>query len=261
MVIPRLQLFELEDQPWFPSVVRDLATDYLRFVERRFRLHMHALPILARATQASGAERVIDLCSGGAGPVPALVDELGKAGIGTPFVLTDRFPNLEAFRGAKAEGNGQIDFVARPIDARDIPGELVGLRTFFNAFHHFAPSEGLEILTAAAEANQPIAVLEIPERSLASLLPLLLTPIFVWLATPFIRPFSLRRLLFTYLIPVVPLTCLWDGIVSQLRAYRPDELQAMAEQVPVRGFAWEAGVHRAPSVPGRLTYLLGWPVQ
>ena len=29
MGIPRLQLFELEDQAWFPGVVRDQATDYL----------------------------------------------------------------------------------------------------------------------------------------------------------------------------------------------------------------------------------------
>jgi len=32
MTFPRLHLFELEDQPWFPGIVHDLATDYLRFI-------------------------------------------------------------------------------------------------------------------------------------------------------------------------------------------------------------------------------------
>ena len=38
MALPRLQLFELEDLPWFPRPIRDLATDYLRLMEVRFEL-------------------------------------------------------------------------------------------------------------------------------------------------------------------------------------------------------------------------------
>ena len=52
---------------------------------------------------------------------------------------------------------------------------------------------------------------------------LLLTPLAVGLATPFIRPFRWSRLFWTYVIPLVPLTCWWDGVVSQLRAYTPAE--------------------------------------
>lgn len=36
MPLPRLQLFELEDLTWFPHTIRDLATDYLHFMETRF---------------------------------------------------------------------------------------------------------------------------------------------------------------------------------------------------------------------------------
>ena len=45
--------------------------------------------------------------------------------------------------------------------------------------------------------------------------------VIVLLVTPLIRPFTLSRILWTYLLPLVPLTCWWDGIVSQLRAYTP----------------------------------------
>jgi len=256
--IPRLQLLELEDQAWVPRVVRDLATDYLRFVEDRFQLHLHALPILQRALNESGTTRIVDLCSGGAGPVPHLVRELGAQGVGVHATLTDLYPNVEAFAAAESDSDGRIDFIEESVDARAVPSELRGLRTFFNAFHHFAPDDARRILQAAVAAGQPIAVLEVPERSLKSIVPLLLTPLLVWLATPFIRPFSWRRLLWTYPLPAVPLLCVWDGIVSQLRAYRPEELKALAGATG-DAFIWEAGTHRAPKVPAQITYLLGWP--
>ncbi len=259
MSIPRLQLFELEDQAWFPGVVRDLSTDYLRFIERRLRLHLHALPVLSRAIDETGATRVVDLCSGGAGPVPELVRELRKDGIDVHFTLTDLYPNVAAFTEARRQSDGRIDFIDTPVDARQVPAELEGLRTFFNSFHHFDPEDALAILEDAAESGQPIAILEFPERSLLMALPLLLTPLFIWMATPFIRPVTWQRLLFTYLIPVVPLLCVWDGVVSQLRAYHSEELKALADQTGTSDFVWEAGIHRAPSVPGKLTFLLGRP--
>jgi hypothetical protein len=260
MRIPRLQLFELEDQAWCPRVVRDLATDYLRFIERLFRLHLHALPVLSRALDEAGVDRIVDLCSGGAGPVPELVRELGKDGINVHVTLTDLYPNVAAFAEARRQSDGRIDFIDTSVDARQVPADLEGLRTFFNSFHHFDPRDAVAILTDAAESGQPIAVFEIPERSILMALPLLLTPLIIWATTPFIRPWSWKRLVLTYLVPAVPLICLWDGVVSQLRAYHPEELKALADQTGTTHFVWEAGIHRAPSVPGKITFLLGRPV-
>ena len=49
MPIPRLQLFELEDQSSFPTVIRDLCTDYIQFIEITFCLHRPVVPLLAAA--------------------------------------------------------------------------------------------------------------------------------------------------------------------------------------------------------------------
>lgn len=67
MPIPRFHLFELEDQAWFPNIVRDLATDYLEFMEARLKLHQSVVPLLARALRESGTTTVLDLCAGGGG--------------------------------------------------------------------------------------------------------------------------------------------------------------------------------------------------
>jgi hypothetical protein len=116
------------------------------------------------------------------------------------------------------------------------------------------------IIRDAAEAGQPIAIVDTANRSPESIAGLfLLTPLMVLLTTPLIRPFRWGRLLWTYLIPLVPFTCWWDGVVSQLRAYRPEELHAMSSAVKAPGYHWETGEKPFQPRPGRLTYLLGWP--
>jgi len=260
MEIPRLHLFQLEDQPWFPAVVRDFATDYLHFIEKTCALHRPVVALLAEALRSTRSDHVVDLCSGGGGPIIDLQKALDADGVHASFTLTDRFPNREAFQRVASRSNGTIRFIADPVDARTVPAELIGFRTMFNAFHHFRPSDAVAVLRDAAQAGRPIAIFELPERGLRTLVPmLLLTPWLVMLTTLSIRPFRWRRLFWTYILPLVPLTCWFDGIVSQLRAYRPAELADLADSVGVANYVWRAGQVPIGSVPGTLTYLIGRP--
>lgn len=254
----RRQFIELEDQAWFPRLIRDFATDYLQFVQTRLRFDRAMTPLIRRLMEDGGTRRIVDLCSGGSGPLLLLVRDLADAGLQVTVTMTDLYPNIPAFEAIAARSGGRIGYEGSPVDARAVPPGLPGLRTLFNAFHHLAPADARSVLHAAAAARQPLAIFEISERSARALIPImLLTPIFVWLATPFMRPLRWQRLLWTYLVPLVPFTCWWDGIVSQLRAYSVDELRELAAgSAPMR---WEAG--QVPVVGGgaRLTYLLGFP--
>ena len=250
--LPRLHLFELEDLSWFPAVIRDLATDYLHFMETRFALHQPVVPLLRDALRETKTDRIIDLCSGGSGPVVALVSELNIR-----FTLTDKYPNIRAFSDLAGQHPG-VSYFGGSVDATNVPRELVGFRTMFNAFHHFDPAAARAVLQSAIDARQPIGIFEIPERSIATMVPLLFTPLFVWLATPFIRPFRWPRLLWTYLLPLVPLTCWWDGLVSQWRAYTVEELQELTNGLD--GYQWESGCVPIGATPGHLTYLIGIPL-
>jgi hypothetical protein len=49
------------------------------------------------------------------------------------------------------------------------------------------------------------------------------------LLTPFIRPFSFRRLLFTYVLPLNIITITYDGIVSVCRSTSAGGYQKMFE--------------------------------
>ena len=251
----RLHLFELEDQAWFPATIRDLATDYLQFIQERFRIDRAMTPLVRRALDAGGTTRIVDLCSGGSGPLLGLMTDLAAEGRPVHATLTDLFPNIPAFAKIAFASGGLIDYEAESIDARRVPPRLTGLRTIFNGFHHFRPADAQAVLHAAAAARQPIAIFDVSERSLRTL-PVLLTPIFVWLATPFMRPFTWQRFFWTYPVPLVPLTCLWDGAVSQLRAYTVPELRQLCEgSAPMR---WEAGQVPIAKGGGRLTYLIGF---
>ena len=252
----RFHLFELEDQPWFPAVVRDLATDYLHFLQHALKLEGALLPLVRKALSEGRTTKIVDLCSGGSGPVPALVERLNAEGRHVTATLTDLYPNVAAFEAIAAASRGAITFEPESVDARAVPPSLTGLRTIFNGFHHLKPSDARAVLHAAAAARQPIAIFDVSERSLRTL-PVVLTPLVVWLGTPFMRPFLWRRLLFTYPIPLVPLTCLWDGIVSQLRAYTVPELRQLAQgSAPMH---WEAGQVPIAKGRGRLTFLIGTP--
>ena len=253
----RLHVLELEDQSWFPATIRDLATDYLHFMSNAAALHRGMLPYIEQAMRAGGTTRIVDLCSGGSGPIPAIVRELREQGLPVEATLTDLFPNVTALEHVAASSGGTVSFVSTPVDARAVPRELHGLRTLFNGFHHFRPEDARAILHDASAARQPIAIFEVSRRSPSMIMWVLLVPIFVLLSTPFMRPFKWSRLLWTYVVPLVPLTCLWDGVVSQLRAYTVSELRDMA--AAAGPMTWRVDDPRLYRTGARVTYLIGWP--
>jgi hypothetical protein len=257
MAIPRVHLFEFADYSWFPDVVRDLMTDYLHFVETKFRLHEPIPALLKQIVAETGTTDVVDLCSGGAGPIPAIDADLRDQGLELTFTLTDKYPNLGAFERSVAESGGTVGFVRESVDAADVPESLMGIRTIINGMHHFRPAEARAVLRNAVEANQPIATFELVERRAASIIPLFLIPVIVWVVTPAIRPRKLSRFLWTYLVPVMPLVTWWDGLVSHLRSYTPEELEALAE--PFDGYRWRTGKAPIGKTGNNVTYLIGVP--
>lgn len=257
--MPRIHIFELEDQPWLPRTLRDLATDYLAFLLSWLEPYRQIVPFLSQALITTGRQRLIDLCSGGAGPVLDLQRALAREGLDVTVTLTDKYPNLPAFARLR-RGDDAVDFWPAPVDATAVPAELAGFRTIFTAFHHFRPEEAKKILADAVRARSPIGVFDVAERSPRMLLfALLCVPLLVFALTPFIRPVRWQRLLWTYVLPLVPLICWWDGVVSQLRAYRPDELEAMVDELPSNGFHWRIGATRSAFYRGCVTFLIGYP--
>jgi hypothetical protein len=77
--------------------------------------------------------------------------------------------------------------------------------------------------------------------------------------TPLIRPFRWSRLLFTYVVPIIPFALLFDGVVSCLRTYRPQELREMIKKLDGIEYQWAVGEHSRASGEAPITYLIGYP--
>ncbi|MCS6913923.1 MAG: hypothetical protein RMK29_07360 [Myxococcales bacterium] len=256
-MVRRLQLFEFTDLPRCPETVRRLVTDYLRFVLRLLRLDGPMASLLLGLIRHTGADRLVDLCSGASGPILPILRRLQREGVSVHVLLTDRFPNLPAFALAARQAPGAVDYVPEPIDATCVPAELAGIRTLFEGLHHFPPAQARAILADATRCGAPIAVFEVTARSLLPILGSFLLIPMVFLITPFIRPLTWWRLVLTYLLPVAPLVIFWDALVSSLRSYTVAELRALTEGLPGPPYLWEVGQVRHLGLP--VTYLLGRP--
>ena len=225
----------------FQESSRDLATEYLCFIQTIFRLHRPIVLLLAEILRITNRRQIIDLCSGGK-PVLEIQEALSAAELNISITLTDRFANSRAFRQIEEASEKQIRFVRESVDARSVPDQPDGFRTMFNSFHHFRESDARRILRDAVNAGEPLAICEYAERTLPIvLLTMIPTPFLVALGTPFIRPFRWSRLFLTYLPPLIPLTCWWDGVVSYLRAYTVEKLKTLTKDLLSGFYSWHAG--------------------
>lgn len=256
----RLHLFEFQDLPWLPAELRDSITDLLGLAIELGRLYDPVLPRLAAALRSCGARDILDLCSGGGGPVPGLRRQLvNRYGLDVGVRLSDLYPNVGAFERIAARAGDGVDFVRTSVDVTRVPPELPGFRTLFSCMHHFQPAQATEILRDAWSRGRGIGVFEITERSPAGLFPMLMAPVAALALTPFVRPLRLWRLALTYVVPVLPLLFTFDGVVSNLRTYTPDELLELTRPLQRDDYRWEVGKVRHPVLPTSVSYLLGLP--
>jgi hypothetical protein len=283
----RIQFIEIHEQAWCPTSIRDGLTDALQFGFNLLHVYAPVAPLLESALNATQNQTdsvspehgrsIVDLCSGGAGPWLDLSRRLNRQSlksdgtgreapqVDTRIWLTDKYPNLRAFQKVKEASGNRITFYPGSVDAMNVPGDLKGLRTLFTSFHHFPPDEARAILQNAVDASEGIGIFEMPRRAPLTIALTFALVLLLFFGTPWIRPFRWSRLLWTFLIPIIPLVLLFDGVVSCLRAYSPQELEEMVRKLGVsegrNQYRWEigecgGGISRSP-----VTYLIGNPIK
>jgi len=247
----RLHLFEFGDQSWFPQLLRDAETAYLAVAYRFFPLPALWAGKISTVFRRGEPAEILDLCSGSGGPMPAILKELEEQGYQASARLTDLYPN------PRSAPHAQILWVGQPVDATRVPSNLAGVRTMFSAFHHFRPDAARAILRDAFQCSRAICIFESGPGSLLGVAMMVLVPFNVLALMPFVRPFRWGYAVFTYLIPVIPLIVLWDGIVSMLRIYSPEQTKELTGGLERADYVWEIGRIQVRGIPGGLPYLIG----
>ncbi len=260
----RIQLFEFTDLSWYPQTFRRFQTDYLQFVASLGSGHRNLVPLFVKALQSAGTTEIVDLCSGGAGPWVRLKEQLCQAGLSVNVRLTDKYPNPEAVLKWPEGTRHGIEYLAESVDATKVPSHLKGMRTLFEGFHHFKPDQARSILQDALEKRAALGIFEANLKPPFGFVLLLLSPfitlISYLLLTPFMKPRTLPRFFWTYLVPIVPLATCWDGIVSLLRVYSVPELNELVSLLDSKEYCWEAGEASTGTPVFVFTYLVGYPI-
>jgi hypothetical protein len=258
----RVQFIELHEQPWFPSSVRDEITDTLQFGFNLLKAYAPITPLLQAALDSTGSRSVVDMCSGGGGPWFDLSQKLQSGTLhgeppGLHIWLTDKYPNLGAFQDVRAASGNHITYYPGSVEAMKVPGELKGFRTMFTSFHHFSPEEAGAILQNAVDAGEGIGIFEITRRAWSTIGLMFAWVLMLFVCAPWMPPFRWSRLLWTYLVPIIPLVMLFDGVVSCLRTYRPRELREIVDKLTASEYQWEIGEHSRANGEAPITYLIG----
>lgn len=255
----RVHWFEFEDQSWFPAPLRVAMTAYLVAAYSITPFPKLWAERLSTVLTPGQLNAIIDLGSGSGGPIRAVASELATLGYPVSITLTDLYPNGRERDFPPGDG-ANIRYWPDPVDATHVPPTLSGVRTMFASLHHCRPAAVLQILRNAADQRQPICIFEATARKPLAIVLCLLIPLLVLVLTPKVQPLSWFQVVFTYLVPILPLLIFWDGLVSNLRTYHASELEAFARTLPSADYRWESGELAIPGNPLKVPYLIGRPV-
>jgi len=251
--------------PWLPLVLREYTTDFLRYsqsgVDREETNRLMAAK-LAEVLKRAGESRIVDLGSGGGGPILEIAKRVAPVGgRGADILLTDLYPNRDVMGAIERSSPAGVRCSYAAVSACDVPAELGGVRTMFNAFHHFAPADARRVLEDAVRKRAPFASFELlTRRTLVVALAPLAIFIRALVITPRIGRISAARLLLTYLIPAAPFITAWDGTVSCMRMYTVDELRELTRGLNGDAYEWDAGeIALSSRMLPPITYLIGMP--
>lgn len=261
----RIQLFEFEDFAWLPDEIRSSMTRLIVVIHRLMDTKSVLIELLESIRARHPFEQIVDMGSGSGGIMPAVVADLNaNSPSPTRLVLTDLHPSATYRATIAQQGNPHLHYQEAPLDATQLQTAPEGLKTMICSFHHLPPEAAQQVLRSAQASRQPLLIYEISENKIPLLvwwlflpLALVITSITALFFTPFTRPLTWRQLLFTYVIPVVPLLYAWDGQASYVRTYSTEDVYELIGPM-VEDYNWTI----TPVSKGRaMGYaILGMPV-
>lgn len=256
----RIHLFEFEDFTWFPNWIRLSLTRLMIVMHKMLNSKTELAELLNKVLKNANTTKVIDLCSGSGGPMPEVVAEL-KENYGfnsIELTLTDLYPSIKDATRINAEDN-TIHYQTNSVDATNLGSDLNGLRTMICSFHHMDKQSAHSILKSAFDDKEAICIFEISDNSYPKFLWWLTIPINLiscLFITPFVKPLSWYQLVFTYLIPIIPIFFAWDGAVSNARTYTIGDMEILIQDLQSDDYSWEMGTIKGKS---KKLFLIGMP--
>ena len=265
----RVQLFEFEDFQWFPRTWRTSMTHLIVVLQKMLGTPEVISKLLGEIREKHSFDQIVDTGSGSGGALLNAVELYNQEHPESPIKLrlTDLNPLPEFVETINQQNNPNLHYQLEPVDARHLDQAPAELKTMMNSFHHMPPKVARDILKSAHDSKQPLLIYEMAENKVPLLVWWLTLPIGLVILilmslfmTPFVKPLTWKQLLFTYLIPVVPLAYAWDGQASAVRMYTFGDVEELLAGLKTEGYQWT--LDRPKNAKGKNVgyYILGLPV-
>ncbi len=240
---------ELEDYNWFPAKLRRWQLEFVGSISIWVKLYKPLSAILDKIIVDNNIVAMQDLCSGSGLPAVqihnALITKL-------PLLLTDKYPN-ENFKN-----NTPIAYSLHSVDVNNLQPAQNICYTMYNAFHHFSRAEKKIFIEKVIKTSNTFLIAEIVQPGFLNGLKIFFTTTLVQIFTaPFVHPFSLARLFFTYLVPINLFTVTYDGIVSVLKSKTVQEYETLFKNFDLPHYNIE--INKIHNWKGNLIYIKGTP--
>jgi SAM-dependent methyltransferase len=240
-------LKELEDYPWFPSYLRKMQLEYVGWLSVQLRLYHPLLKLL----QQFPSNKWIDLASGSGWPAFYLQKNASHQ---IHYTLTDLYPE-----SVSNEVKKQVDVEHVPLNLIDFQPQVGKQYSMFNALHHFTTAQQKEIIKKIKEAKSSCMIAEVLEPTWLCFLQVTLAAFIVQPLTAWaIRPFSIVRMITTYIIPIQLITVAWDGWLSVLKSKSLSQYKALFSDLADNQYSIE--VKRIKQLRGNLIVILAQPI-
>ncbi|MEZ4772913.1 MAG: hypothetical protein R3D00_07010 [Bacteroidia bacterium] len=225
----RKQILQITNTSWFPSFLTRCIYEFMTWFVMKVNAAKPFLPVIEEGLAHANRIVVINKkCGAGFETVNPLIDEKIGRGI---------------------------------VDAQNFTAKEEGLYLSVNSFHQFTADEAKAILTKVSKNRQPIVVVEGNNDSLWQVFGMaVIVPLTVILTAPFVKPFRVERLVFTYLIPVLPFVTFLDGFIALFKLYAPQDLDELTASIDAKNYYWRSG-KMDNGRGGKIIYLIGYPVK
>ena len=225
----RKQVFQFSNQKWYPSFLKRDMYEFMSWFVGKVNAAKPFLPVLEEVIGHTQTKTIINIDS--------------KIGAGIETVLT-----------LLPEGTEVIN-----VELERFSTHNKGMYTFINSFHQLDEKKATYYLTQIADSGNSVAVLEGNNDSLWQVVGMtIFVPLTVILSAPFVQPFRITRLIFTYLIPILPVVTMLDGFLALFKLYNPNDLNELVSNIPVKSYVWKSG-KADNGRGGKIIYLMGYP--
>ncbi len=146
------------------------------------------------------------------------------------------------------------------VNAENFNASEEGLYLSVNSFHQFSVEEAKDMLKQISHNRQPAVIVEGNNDSLWQVVGMtVIVPLTVLVTAPFVKPFRFERIIFTYLLPVLPVVTFFDGFMALFKIYAPKDLDELTASIETKDYYWRSG-KLDNGRGGKIIYLIGYPV-